>query len=210
MRMDTRKLDLYKTHAKEYAATSRPAIVTVGPAQYLCVEGRGAPEGAQYAEALTALYAIAFGIKMAYKKTAGVDYAVCKLEGLWWGDVTSTAEFQRLPRSAWRWKLMIRTPEFIAQQHLQAAIADALKKGKPGAVSAVTLETLDEGTCAQLLHTGSYTSESEHSIPALHGFIESEGLRFHGLHHEIYLSDPRKVAPEKLKTILRHPVRKAS
>jgi hypothetical protein len=207
--MAANKIDLRKTHAKEYAASLQPALVEIGQAQYVCIPGQGDPSGAAYAAALAALYAVAYGIKMPYKKATGTDYAVGMLEGLWWGDVSSTAEFIKLPRSAWRWKMLIRTPEFIAQQHLNEAVASALRKGKGDAVERVTLETLHEGACAQLLHVGSYISEADHSIPALHAFIDSQGLRFNGLHHEIYLSDPRKVAPEKLKTILRQPVRRS-
>lgn len=207
MRMTAQKIDLRKTYAKEYAATAQPALIEIGAAQYLCISGQGDPSDAAYASALGALYAVAYGIKMPYRKATGIDYGVSMLEGLWWGDVTSTAEFIALPRSAWRWKLLIRTPEFITQQHLVDAIAAALKKGKGADVQHVTLETLHEGNCAQLLHTGSYVSEAEHSIPTLHAFIEALGLRHNGLHHEIYLSDPRKTAPEKLKTILRQPVR---
>lgn len=207
--MAAQKIDIRKTYAKDYAAPAQPTLIQIGPAQYLCIQGHGDPNDAAYATALGALYTVAFGIKMPYKKATGIDYGISMLEGLWWGDVTSTAEFIALPRSAWRWKLLIRTPEFITQQHLADAIDAALKKGKSADVRRVTLETLHEGSCAQLLHIGSYTSEAEQSIPALHAFIEAQGLRYNGLHHEIYLSDPRKTAPEKLKTILRQPVKRS-
>jgi hypothetical protein len=111
-----------------------------------------------------------------------------------------------LPKEQLRWKLMIRTPEFIGAKELQAAIAKLREKGKPAEVSSVKLENLKEGVCVQVLHVGPYDAEAA-TITKMKEFASAKGLSFHGLHHEIYFSDPRRVAPAKLRTILRHPVR---
>jgi hypothetical protein len=153
---------------------------------------------------LGALYNVAFTIKME-KKFAGQDYAVCKLEGLWW--VTdATKEFMEVPKSQWLWKLMIRVPEFIGAKELKDATSKLREKGKPAEVSEVKLEKYAEGLCVQVLHVGSYDEEAG-TIAKMKEVAGENWLSFHGLHHEIYLSDPRRVAPARLRTILRHPVR---
>lgn len=202
----TAKIDLYKQHKAEYEAKRTPALVTVEPAHYLAVAGRGEPGGEPFVAKIGALYTAAFTIKMTNKFAGGQDYAVSKLEGLWWGR-TREGEFFSEPRATWNWKLLIRVPDFITQAHLDRAVADALKKGKPADVKEVRLETIDEGLCVQMLHVGPYEQEST-SIAAMLELAQTNKLKRHGLHHEIYLSDPRRVAPEKLRTILRLPVRK--
>jgi hypothetical protein len=139
------------------------------------------------------------------RKLAGQDYAVCKLEGLWWGK-KSGGDFLAEPQSQWNWQLLIRVPDFIAGSDLETTAAGLIKKGKSHLVLEVGLQTIDEGLCVQMLHVGAY-SEEKQSIERMHAFATAEGLKYHGEHHEIYLSDPRKVAPEKLRTILRQPVR---
>ena len=198
----TEKLDLYKQHKDEYVTPKRPTLVKIGPAKYLTIEGRGEPGGAAFQTRLGALYAAAFTIKMT-SKFAGCDYAVCKLEGLWWAD-DGGCDFASTLKDQWRWKLMIRTPDFIRQRQLDEAIAVLKAKGKDPAVADVKLETLKEGRCVQMLHVGSYDAEAA-TIAAISAFAQQQGLAFRGRHHEIYLSDPRRVAPEKLRTILRHP-----
>jgi hypothetical protein len=129
-------------------------------------------------------------------KAAGSDYAVSKLEGLWWKEGLSMG---------WSWQLLIRVPEFITKQHLANAIQKLLERDKVEVVSRVTLETLDEGKCVQVLHVGPYTAE-EPTLAKMRRFATDRGLSFNGRHHEIYLSDPRRVDAEKLRTILRQPV----
>jgi hypothetical protein len=134
-----------------------------------------------------------------------MDYTVCKLEGLWWA-ADEHREFMELPKDQWRWKLMIRTPEFIAVKELQAAISKLREKGKPAEVSSVKFENLKESVCVQVLHVG--PCDAEHAtIAKMKDFVRARGLSYSGFHHEIYLSDPRRVAPTKLRTILRNPVR---
>jgi hypothetical protein len=135
---------------------------------------------------------------------SGEDYAVGKLEAQWWTD--GGLDFANLPRDQWRWNLLIRTPDFIRARDPRQAVAVLLKRGKGEDVKRVRLESLAEGQCVQMLHVGPYERECE-TIAAMQAFAGKKQLEFSGRHHEIYLSDPRRVPPERLKTILRHPVR---
>lgn len=199
-----KKLDLYTVHKTEYVTPREPVLVKVGPAKYLAIEGQGAPGSKEFQAKIGALYNTTFTIKMA-KKFAGQDYAVCKLEGLWWA-ADEHREFMELPKDQWHWKLMIRTPEFIGVKELQAAISKLREKGKPEEVSSVKFENLKEGVCVQVLHVGPYDAEHA-TIAKMKDFARAKGLSYNGLHHEIYFSDPRRVAPAKLRIILRNPVR---
>jgi hypothetical protein len=147
------------------------------------------------------LYGVAFTIKMTRKFAGKGDYAVCKLEGQWCFE----SEPAKLPKDKWKWKLMIRTPDFITESDRKQAVAVLLKKGKSREVEEVKLETIDEGRCVQVLHVGSYDREPE-TVTIMRDFVEGKGFKLVGPHHEIYLSDPRRVPPERLKTVLRVPV----
>lgn len=198
------KLDLYRRHRTEYAAPRAPVMVTTKPAKYLAIAGRGAPSDPAFARSIGALYAMAFTIKMA-RKFAGRDYTVTKLEGLWWGQRAGRLLIDE-PQARWRWKLMIRVPSFITAVDRRRALATLAERGKDSWVQRVKLEGLREGRCVQMLHVGPYDAEHT-SIGAMKAFARERGLRPNGKHHEIYLSDPRRVPPSRLKTILRHPVR---
>jgi len=202
--MPAQKLDLYKLHAAEYVAPRTPRLVATRPAKYLAISGTGDPDGPAFGERVGALYAVAFTVKMARKK-AGRDYKVAGLEGLWWG-VSGAGWMIEEARARWRWKLVIRAPEFVAAKEVAAAKRALLAKGKGKAIAQVKLEVLREGRCVQMLHVGPYMNEGP-TMDAMLAFAKAQGLRFTGKHHEIYLSDPRRVKPEKLRTILRHPVR---
>ena len=199
------KIDLYKLHKTEYAATRKPALVELKPAAYLAIAGEGAPGGEQFTMGIGALYGVAFTIKMTRKFAGQQDYAVCKLEGQWWSEPAS--DFAKLPPTQWLWKLLIRTPDFIKEEELRQAAAVLLKRGKGEDVKRVRLESLYEGLCVQMLHVGPYQKAHE-TIGVMQAFAEKNHFEFSGKHHEIYLSDPRRVPPERLKTILRHPVRR--
>jgi hypothetical protein len=147
---------------------------------------------------------MAFTIKMTRKFAGQQDYAVCKLEGQWWSELA--ADFARLPKDQWLWKLLIRTPDFIKDDDLRQAVAVLLKRGKGEDVKRVRLESLVEGRCVQMLHVGPYEKEGE-TVAVMKAFAEKQQLGFAGKHHEIYLSDPRRVPPKRLKTIVRQPVR---
>jgi hypothetical protein len=205
--MQREKIDLYKVHEAEYAAARTPSLVKVGRAKYLAIEGQGAPGGEAFSAAVGALYGVAYTAKMTRKFSGREDYAVCKLEAQWW--CGGGPDFSAAPRETWQWKLMIRTPAFVVRKDLAQAVSTLVERGKGQEVGRVRLESLAEGTCVQALHVGPYEKEPE-TIVSMQSFAASRGLAFHGRHHEIYLSDPRRVAPERLKTILRVPVKKTA
>lgn len=199
------KLDLMKLHKQEYRAKPTPAQVIIGPAKYLAIEGQGAPGSDVFVAAIGALYGMAFTIKMTYKFAGRGDYVVGKLSGRYWSDEVDdlTAKAKEL----WQWDLMIRVPDFIGEAEREDAIAKLHAKGKTEPFERVRLIDLDEGPCVQMLHVGPYETEPE-SIAQMHRYAAEQGLSFHMRHHEIYLNDPRRIPPERLKTILRHPVRR--
>ncbi len=200
------KLDLYKQYKSEYATPRDPLIIETKPAVYLAINGKGDPNGDEFARRMSALYGVAFTTKMTKKKEEGTDYVVCKLEGLWWSESAVGWNFLEVPRDQWKYKILIRTPEFIAESDLEAARIALAKKGKGELTDEVRLEVIDEGLVVQALHVGPYADETP-LIRRMHEAAGDQGLEFHGRHHEIYLSDPRRTAAEKLRTILRHPVR---
>jgi hypothetical protein len=202
--MTPQKIDLYKLHKPDYVTPKKPVLLTIEPASYLAVTGQGAPGSDVFSDRIGALYGAAFTIKMTRKFGGLQDYAVCKLEGQYWCGECG-GDFARVPKEQWKWRLLIRTPEFVTHDELDRAVQALLKKGKSPSVRDVKLETLTEGRCVQMLHVGPYEREPE-SIALMKACAEEKGLRFNGRHHEIYLSDPRRVAPERLKTILRIPV----
>jgi hypothetical protein len=200
------KLDLYQIHKAEYVTPRQPVLLRIASARYLGISGRGAPGGEAFQQAVDALYRVAFTVKMA-SKLAGRDYRVCKLEGLCWADSGRSLMIE--PKDQWSWRLLIRTPDFIGTRELEAAQRqlaekDAAKETAP-LFKEVEFVTLDENLCVQMLHTGPYHREPE-SVARMQDFAAGQGYRLDGWCHEIYLSDPRRVAPEKLRTILRIPV----
>ncbi len=201
------KLDLFQQHKADYAMPKTPALVTVGPATYLAIDGAGDPNGPGFAEAVGALYGMAWTIKMRKKFDEGVEYKVAPLEALWWragGDPIVAGG----PAPDWRWTALIRTPEFICVGDLETAAAELKRKGKAPGAERVRLELLAEGDCVQVLHIGPYSAETA-TIEAMHAFAAAQGRTLRGRHHEIYLSDPRRVPPERLRTIIRQPVARA-
>ncbi len=201
--MSAAKLDLYKLHAAEYVTPKRPALVATRPGRYLTITGTGEPGGPAFTERVGALYAVAYTIKMG-KKKLGQDYKVAGLEGLWWARGGSAGMMAKR-REDWRWKLLIRVPDFVKERCVTMAAAMLAARGKGKAVGKVKLERIAEGRCVQMLHVGPYAAEPA-TVEAMMAFAAESGLRPTGYHHEIYLSDPRRVRPEKLRTILRHPV----
>ena len=193
--------DLYNTGKKSL----NPFLIDVPSLSYLMIDGTGDPNNSERFQLATgALYATAYGIKFASKED-GRDFTVMGLEGLWWADDPTV--FKLDTKEGWLWTLMILQPEWITAGVVDDALSAAVKKGKidENLAGQVTFELLEEGKSAQILHLGPYADETP-TIERLHGFVESEGYELRGKHHEIYMSDPRRVAPEKMKTILRHPV----
>jgi len=199
------KLDLHRKHKAEYVAPKSPALVEVKPAKYLAIDGKGAPGGEDFQAKIAALYSMAFTIKMA-RKFAGRDYKVCGLESLYWAG-RKGQDPAATPLDQWRWKLLIRVPGFIDETDLAKAAEALAAKGKPPAFKQVRIETLEEGPCVQVLHVGPYSDEGK-TVARMMEFARAEGLTPRGRHHEIYLSDPRRVPPERLRTLLRQPVRR--
>lgn len=203
------KLDFKKRDRAFY--TGKPGqwkALTLPEMTFLAIEGQGDPNRPAWAEALSVLYPLAYAIKSAHK-AAGADFVVPPLEALWWAD--DPAVFVTDDREAWHWRAMIRMPDSVTPDSLGAARARVRQKGKiggrPGPREAVTQARFAEGDCLQCLHVGPYTDEAP-VLARLHDEImPAQGLTFAGPHHEIYLSDPRKTAPEKRRTILRQPVR---
>lgn len=199
------RIDLYKLHKDQYVTARHPVLLTAEEATYLSVDGQGAPGGPEFTDKVGALYGVAYTIKMTRKFAGLQDYVICKLEALWWADGPNPS-LEAAPPEQWRWKLMIRTPDGVERDELERAATTLIAKGKAPRADTVRLETLGEGLCVQMLHVGPYQDEPR-TLEEMEAFTSGQGLAFHGKHHEIYLSDPRRVGPDRLKTILRHPVR---
>jgi hypothetical protein len=202
-----KKLDLKREWKELYGAkVGAIAAVDVPPLNYLMVDGEGDPNTSQaFQEAVEALYSLSYTLKFSLKKSPrAIDYGVMPLEGLWWAD--DPRAFHEADKSAWKWTAMIAQPEFIAAMEVDAALKEVRKKKNPAAIDRVRFETLGEGASAQVLHVGPFSAEGP-TIQRMHNFIIEAGKQLHGKHHEIYLNDPRRTAPEKLKTILRQPMR---
>ena len=192
--------ELYNPSKKDFV------LVDVPEMQFLMVDGHGDPNTAQeYQQALETLYAVAYKLKFASKKTLEKDYVVPPLEGLWWAEDMDTFTVG-LDKNQWDWTMMLMTPDWITPEMYEQARAAAAKAKELPALPKLRLEKYHEGLSAQILHLGSYDDEGP-TLARLHTeWIPANGYTENGKHHEIYLSDPRRVAPEKLKTILRQPV----
>lgn len=196
------KIDLVKQDKAYYSAKKTPEIREIGAFNYLTISGKGEPAGIVFTNAVEALYPLAYGIKGIYKKLE-TDFAVPKLEGLWW--VNSEKSALEIPKSEWHWKLLIRMPDFVTIEGFEQAKTAVIKKKGIDKIREIQFEKITEGKCVQIMHIGPYSTEPE-TINLMGEFMTQNGLSENGLHHEIYLSDPRKTIPEKMKTILRQPI----
>jgi hypothetical protein len=199
------KIDFKKHHKNLYQSSSKEVTsIEVPSLNYFMIDGEGDPNTSQsYAEAVEALFTLSYTLKFMIKKgELGIDYGVMPLEGLWWVD--DMASFSVDNKADWKWTMMIMQPEFITSDLVNRAIAEVARKKKLAALSEVRFETFNEGLCAQLLHIGPFSEEGP-SVAKIHAYIESKGA-LSGKHHEIYLSDIRRAAPEKWKTIIRQPM----
>jgi hypothetical protein len=203
--MDMSRLDLRKELKAYYSAKRKPGIIDIPLGKFLTVLGKGDPNGDEYQEALQALYGMSYTLKFD-QKAQGRDYTVMHLEGLWWIEDGVFDLNDPAPREQWRWKSMIRQPDFVTDEMVEEIRPDVVEK-RGAKVGEVRLETFHEGLSAQVLHVGPYSEEGP-TIKLLHDYITEQGYRERGDHHEIYLGDPRRTKPENLKTILRHPVEK--
>jgi hypothetical protein len=201
----TDKIDFKKTLDTYRARRGEFRIVDVPDLQYLMIDGHGDPNtSSAFVEAIETLYPVAYRLKFASKRDVGRDYVVPPLEGLWWADDMDSFTAAR-DKSRWDWTLMLMVPDWIDQAMVTTAVEQAQAR-RLARAEGVRLEVLSEGRCVQTLHVGSYDDE-EGVLAQMHDeFIPDQGLRMVGKHHEIYLSDFRRVTPAKQRTILRQPV----
>lgn len=206
----------YKKEYKEfYMPEKKPSIVIVPSMNYIGVRGKGDPneEEGEYKQSIGLLYGIAYTIKMSKKGDHQMDgyfdFVVPPLEGFWWQDGVKGVDYSR--KEDFRWISLIRLPDFVTRDEYQWAVEEGTRKKKKD-FSKVEFLSIDEGLCVQCMHIGPYDAEPE-TVARMHEFIDQQGYTLditdERHHHEIYLSDARKVAPEKLKTVIRHPIKKA-
>ena len=206
--------DFKKEYKEFYSPKNKPEIVNVPPANYISVKGIGDPndEGGAYRQAIGVLYAVAYTLKMSYKTDYKIEgffeYVVPPLEGFWWQNGICGIDYS--DKSSFNWISVIRLPDFVSEEDFEWAVKTASKKKKIDCSSAEFL-TVDEGLCVQIMHTGPFDEEPA-TVALMDEYIEKNGyvnnFTDKRLHHEIYMSDARKVAPEKWKTVIRHPIRK--
>lgn len=202
----TQKVDFKKSLDSYRASRSEFRLVEVPQMRYLMVDGHGDPNSAPaYALALEALYPVAYGLKFASKKELDRDYVVPPLEGLWWAEDMDVFTVAR-DKDQWQWTMMLMVPAWIGEDMFLHAVENVRAKRSPDRLGDIRLELLEEGLCAQTLHLGPFDEEGPVLERMHEEFIPSQGLRMTGKHHEIYFSDPRRTAPEKLRTLLRQPV----
>jgi len=201
------KMDYKKEYKALYTAPNEPALVDVPSLSYLMIDGQGDPNTAPlYSESVGTLYKLAYAIRFLMRDDYNLDFGVMPLEGLWW--VEDPGQFTYADKSNWFWTMLILQPEAVTAEVVEAAREKVAKKHNPPLLGQVRLGKLEEGRSAQVMHHGPYADEKP-SVDRLHAFIEAQGLTPHLKHHEIYLKDPNRSAPEKLLTILRQPVTKA-
>ncbi len=202
----TKKLDLKKEYKHLYQPKPGiPEIVDISGFNYLMIDGEGSTDSEDFSQAIQALFGVSYKTKFLMKINNSFDYVVMPLEGLWWAD--DMDDFVAGNKEKWKWTLMIMQPEQVPQEVIQKAIVETEKKVDKKTLDLLRLEAFTEGKCVQLMHIGPYSDEYD-NIMKIHNYITESGGQFdghHQKHHEIYLSDFRKVAPEKLKTILRQP-----
>ncbi len=200
------KIDFRKELKQFYNPSAKEVtVVDVPPMNFLMIDGEGDPNTSQqYKDAVEALFSVSYAIKFMIKKGTGVDYGVMPLEGLWWVDDMIKFSVER--KDEWKWTTMVMQPKYVTVAHVNAAVGNTRKKKALLALSKLRFENFHEGAAAQILHIGPYSAEGS-NVAKIHAFIHSSGHTLSGKHHEIYLSDVRKTAPAKLKTVLRQPMR---
>ena len=202
-----KKLDLRKEFKSLLTPPAKNVVTVHVPRhQFLMIDGRGDPNVSPlFQESIQALYALSFGLKFTLKKEKAVDYPVMPIEGLFSGE---GVEWFKAKRQDWRWTLMILQPGVVTKTWVERIRALTLEKGKAPAAARVRFEPFREGRSVQIMHVGPYSAEGP-TIARLHDYMRDHGWIPNGRHHEIYLGDPRRSAPEKLRTVVRQPIRKA-
>jgi hypothetical protein len=195
-------------YKKEYKALYQPsakavAAVEVPPLNFLMIDGEGDPNThPDYGVAVSALFSLAYTLKFAVKKQTGTDYGVMPLEGLWWVEDMRKFDVNRM--DDWQWTMLIMQPPLVTRSLMEAILPEVVKKTANPALKRVRFEEFAEGRAAQILHLGPYAAEKP-TVDRLHDFIQQNEWQLTGKHHEIYLSDPTRAQPAKLKTIIRQP-----
>jgi hypothetical protein len=190
--------NLYNPSAKEVSVVDVPAM------NFLVVDGEGAPSSPQYSAAVEALFSVAYSLKFMVKKGKEIDYPVMPLEGLWW--VEDMTKFSADRKDEWKWTAMIMQPKYVTSDEFNLAVEQVKKKKNPAALPKVRFERFKEGPAAQIMYVGPFSAE-EPTIVKIHAHIQNGGNVLSGKHHEIYLNNPATTAPEKLKTIIRQPMK---
>jgi hypothetical protein len=201
------KIDLKKEWKHLYNPSKKePAIVEVPSMNFLMLDGRGDPNTSQaFQDTMSTLYPLSYGLKFAVKKTQEIDYTVMPPEGLWWTE--DMAEFNLDDKDNWQWTLMIMQPVYVTPELVDEIRAQVAEKKNPPLIDTVRFEPYYEGASVQIMHIGPYDQEAP-NIARMHTFAQEHGYQLTGKHHEIYLSDIKRTAPERLKTILRQPIHK--
>ncbi len=205
------KLDLAKKYKPYYTAKVKPEEVVFEEARFLSITGSGDPSGTEFANNVQALYAVAYSVKF-ISKAEGNDFVVPKLEGLWWFDeekykgISMYEAPTAVSRKEWQYTLLLRIPDMVKPADITNAIESVIVKKQLNLANSVQIYHLNEGRSVQMLHVGPFDKEVE-TLTTLQQFMSRTNLKKNGLHHEIYLSDFRKTPPEKLRTILREPVK---
>jgi hypothetical protein len=201
------KVDLKKQYREYYNPSSKnPVILEIPAMRFLMVDGQGNPNTARsYRDAVEALYSVSYTVKFMLKKEHGLDYSVMPLEGLWWGTPFGQTRFSEADKDTFQWTAMIMQPGFVTPALMEEGIRRAAAKKPLASAEKLRFETFAEGLAVQIMYFGAYEDEGP-TIERMHQFAFDQGYELAGKHHEIYLGDPRRTAPEKLKTVLRHPL----
>jgi hypothetical protein len=186
-------------------APAQPELLDLPPATYLALDGVGAPEGTAFQDGIRAIYRVAYALKLALRKSGRMAFKPAALEALWTTREGGLPGTWTAPRWEWRWKLLLRVPPNVSKKDVEAAKRAVVEKDDPGPAPRVSLQRLAEHKVVQALHRGPYTTERE-TLGKMVALMTQRHLHPHGLHHEIYLGDPRRTRPERLRTILRVPV----
>jgi hypothetical protein len=201
------KIDLKKQFAGLYNPPKTPVMVEIPQFNFIMVDGKGDPNTSEeYQNAMQVLYSLSYTLKFMAKPALKKDYTVMALEGLWWAE--NMDDFLEGNKSNWHWTAMIMQPDFITREHYEVALSEVKKKKPNPSLEKARFEAFREGRSAQIMHIGPYSAERP-TVAALHEFIDKNGMKPRGKHHEIYLGDPRKADPAKLKTVIRQAVEKA-
>ena len=205
--MSAVKLDLRKSLRDLYSPPSGDVeLVRVPPMNYIMVDGDGEPGGKSFQQAMAVIYNLAYTIKFRAKKVLKKDFTMMAPEGLWW---TKGKSFETSKPNDWLWTLMVVQPDFVTPKLFSEAALEVRERKNPPGLERAHLEKLEEGLCVQTMHVGPYSAEPE-TIARMEAYAREHGYRLVGKHHEIYLGDPQRSEPSKLRTIIRHRVERAS